>query len=110
MARHVFFVLTNAAPGRDDEYNRWHTEHLGDIVAVPGILSGQRFRLSATLTARAEYAYLVLYEVETDDPKAVLLEIQRRADGGSMVVSSAMAPDLYAACFEPITPVMYRRN
>lgn len=105
MPRQLFIVLTNAEPGRSDEYNDWHDEHLGEVVAVPGILSGQRFRVSAFRGEHAEYQYLTLYEIDVDDPGEVIREIQRRADSGTMVVSKAMSPDLLAACYVPITPV-----
>ncbi len=103
MERHIFIVLTNEVPGRDDEYNTWHTDHIKDILDVPEVVSGQRFKLSAPFGSRLKYGYLAMYDLYTDNPGKVLEEIQARADNGVITVSDAMSNDLWAACFRPIT-------
>src|SRR5690606_19186746 len=43
---YAYVVLSNPVPGRDQEYNDWYSNrHLADVVAVPGFVSAQRFRL-----------------------------------------------------------------
>jgi hypothetical protein len=40
-----FLVFSNAAEGQDEEFNRWYdAKHLPDVLAVPGIVDGQRYR------------------------------------------------------------------
>ena len=69
MARHVLVALTNAADGRDDEFNDWYNnQHLGDVLQIPGFVSAQRFKLGAAQRmASPPYKYLTLYEIETDN-------------------------------------------
>lgn len=56
-------VRSGPAEGREDEFNRWYDEvHLPEILAVPGFVSGRRYRA----TAESEYPYLAVYEIETD--------------------------------------------
>ena len=44
MAKYTFVVLTNAVEGKDDAFDEWYTNtHLGDVLAVPGFVSAQRF-------------------------------------------------------------------
>jgi len=44
MVKFTYLVLTNAVPGREEEFNRWYTEqHLPDVLRVPGVVSAQRF-------------------------------------------------------------------
>ena len=41
-------VLTNPVAGREDEYNDWYSNrHLGDVIAIPGIVAAQRFKANA---------------------------------------------------------------
>ena len=36
MAKHVFVVLTNATPGKDEAFNDWYTnQHIPDVLAIP---------------------------------------------------------------------------
>ena len=45
---HLFFVLTNPTAGMEAEYNRWYDDqHIPDVLAVPGFVGVQRFKLSA---------------------------------------------------------------
>ena len=70
--RYLLEVSSRSLPGREQEYNRWYDEtHLGEILALPGFVACERFeRLSPD---GQEFVELVtLYEVETDDPQALL--------------------------------------
>jgi hypothetical protein len=65
-------VLTNAAEGREDEFNEWYDNtHINEILAIPGMESGQRFRLPGEPGPNQPYRYLTIYEIETDDLDAV---------------------------------------
>jgi hypothetical protein len=76
MSRYRFVVLSNPVAGREDEFNEWYDKHhLHEILAIPGMSSAQRFRLSESSTpvgAEQPYRYLALYEIETDDLGAVI--------------------------------------
>jgi len=89
MARYAFLVFSDAVVGKEDEYNRWYNErHLEDVLAVPGFLAAQRFRLTLE-DAAAPARYLAIYEIETDDPQRTLAELQARAGTTAMPVSEA---------------------
>ena len=106
MAKHVFVVLTNAAPGKEDAYNDWYTNrHIPDVLAIPGIVAAQRFTLSTDQRAAPPhpYKYLALYEIETDDLKALLALLNERAGTSAMVISDAIDQQRLAWIFTPIT-------
>lgn len=87
-------VFNAAKPGQDAEFNRWYDEeHLPDVVAVPGFVSGQRFRRSA-IQLRKEVPpspqYLVVFTIVTDDLAAVFAELQRRGRSRQTPISPAV--------------------
>lgn len=71
MAKNVLVVLSNAVDGQDQAFNDWYTKtHLQDVIGIPGYVAAQRFRRADTQLGNAAdlpYAYLAIYEVETDD-------------------------------------------
>lgn len=102
--KHVFVVLTNAVEGREHEFNDWYTnQHLGDVVAIPGIISARRFQMSdAQRMADPPYKYCALYEIETDDLPAVMAELTKRSGTSAMPISGAMAQQRLAIVYRPI--------
>lgn len=105
MARYLLVVLTNAAEGRDDEFNAWYSgQHLRDVVAIPGIVSATRYRLAPLQRAQAQspYGYFALYEIETDDLSEVIAELNARSGTTAMTISDAMNAERFAYFFEPI--------
>ncbi|HTV96110.1 MAG TPA: hypothetical protein VME42_08895 [Steroidobacteraceae bacterium] len=105
MARFSFVVYSNPEEGREQEYNDWYSnQHLKDLLAIPGVLSARRFKLSDTqIHAGAQpYRYLAIYEIESDGVKSFLEEMTLRTSSGSMVVSSAMSPDVLPVFWEPL--------
>jgi hypothetical protein len=76
MSRYRFVVLSNPVAGREDEFNEWYDKHhLPEILAIPGMSSAQRFRLSepsAQVGADHPYRYLALYEIDTADIAEVI--------------------------------------
>lgn len=52
----------NVDPAAEAEFNDWYdTEHLPQLTAVPGVLSGRRYRVSDT---ESERRYLALYHLK----------------------------------------------
>lgn len=42
-------VYSNPVEGREQEYNDWYSnQHLNDLLAIPGVISARRFKLSGT--------------------------------------------------------------
>ena len=108
MRRFKLVVLSNAKDGREDEYNQWYNNrHLADVVAVPGFSSAQRFKLRDDMGFPHRHQYLAIYEIESDDPQAVIGELMRRRDTPAMLISEAL--DLESAVsglFEICSPVV----
>ena len=89
MAKHVFVVVTNPTPGKEKEYNDWYTNvHLGEVCAVEGITSAQRFNYNTGDNLAGPY--LALYEMETDNPSGVIAALQKAAESGNMQMSDAL--------------------
>jgi hypothetical protein len=69
MAAYKFVVLTNPAPGREDEFNDWYNgRHLDDVLSVPGFVAAQRLEHAGLeRDSSAKYKYLTIYDIESDD-------------------------------------------
>jgi len=86
MAIHQLLVLSNPAPGQEDAYNRWYDEiHLREVCEVPGIVAAQRF---AAAPGEA-WAYSATYEIEAEDPQAVVAEVMARVADGRIAMTDA---------------------
>ena len=106
MAKYDLIVLTNPAPGRDDEYNDWYTNtHLPDVLKVPGIAPAQRFRLAEHQRDSGPHAfnYLAIYHCETDDVRKIISELKVRSGTPDMVLSDSLDRERMVLFFEPIT-------
>jgi hypothetical protein len=104
MTKYVFCVFTNAVEGREAEYNDWYTNtHLADVVAVPGFVAAQRFKVEAAGQHGPAHRYLAIYEVETDDLEATKAALMNAAKSGAMPVSDALDPNVSAWYFEEIS-------
>jgi hypothetical protein len=102
MANVLQFVLSNATPGQDAEYNRWYEdEHLPHGVLTPGILAGQRFKRIAAPWPGGKHDYLTIWEI--DDPALALEELAKAKGGSTMPLSDSI--DM--AGIQP--PTMWRR-
>lgn len=95
-------VFSNPVEGREMDYNDWYsTIHIQETLKVPGVVSGQRFRLREGAT---RWRYVALFDLETDHPEDVIPEIRRRASNGTFAMSDAISfEDFYSGIFEPIT-------
>ncbi len=94
MAKFKLVVMTGPKAGREDEYNDWYNnQHLADVVAVPGFRSAQRFKLTDAMGFEHRNGYLAIYEIESDDPKAVMAEMFKRNGTPAMVLSEALDLD-----------------
>ncbi|MDB6100827.1 MAG: hypothetical protein JWO52_826 [Gammaproteobacteria bacterium] len=90
MAQYCFVVVTDALPGREEEFNAWYDQvHLADVLRIPGFVAAQRFKL-AQAEGSLPGRYLALYEIETGDPEAAVAELTRRSGTKQMIISEAM--------------------
>lgn len=65
----LYIVRTNAVRGREAEFDRWYdTVHLPEVLALPGFLSAQRYRLSAQqVLPDQQHGWLAVYEIDSSD-------------------------------------------
>jgi len=98
-------VLTRPVEGREQEYNDWYDgRHLDDILAVPGFVSARRFERKGEPVAGQPWPYLAIYEIDHDDPQAVLDAMLARVGTDAMPLSDAMDQDIYCVLYEERTP------
>jgi hypothetical protein len=98
MTRHLSLVFTNPAPGREAALNDWYEQHVPEVLGNhPGYAAARRYRRSDNQRATAipcPWAYLAVYDIETDD----LAATQQAADafkaaGGFTPHDGALADD-----------------
>lgn len=109
MTKHIFVVFTDPVPGRELEYNAWYNEHhLEDVLSIPGFVAAQRFKLVGDGQKNLPGSNLAIYEMETDDPAAVVATLNAAAHEGHMIISNALDIDsAVTAIFTPITERMH---
>jgi len=87
MTRYVIQFTSAARPGEDEVFNRWYDDvHVPDVLAIPGFLSCQRYRVVDAAASRPRY--VASYEVESDDPQATLGQLFN--SGNKMVISPSL--------------------
>lgn len=103
MARYKMLVLSRPTPGNEAQYNDWYQNiHLKQIVAIPGFVSAQRFKLAVNMQGDATYPYMAIYEVEADDIATAHAALVDAANNGGIAVSQAFDYDsVYASIYEP---------
>ena len=105
MKKFISIARTNAAEGREADYNDWYEkQHVFDVLAIPGIMSAQRFRVSDKSRQTLGYRYMALYEIETDDIQDIHRAIAERAGTDAMPRSDAVGADRMFLDYEVISP------
>jgi hypothetical protein len=97
MSRYIFAVHSNAAEGRDEEYNDWYSNHhLKDLLACPGVVSARRLTLAERQvhSGPQPFKYFCLYEIETDDLQSFIDELIARAGTQRMPISQSLGNSL----------------
>lgn len=109
----AYVVLSNPVQGREDEYNDWYTNtHLTDVIAVPGFVAAQRFRLhDAKAQGAPQQRYMAIYTLRSDEPEAVLASLTALVETGQMTISEAFSQDgLSDNLYEVLTPPVTHSN
>jgi hypothetical protein len=99
-------VMSDPVEGREVQYNTWYEDvHLPQLLALDGIKSARRLRRARTLGERDAYAYLAIYEIETEDIDSVLENLVNTATAGQFSMSDAIdSENTYAAVYEDLGP------
>lgn len=83
-------ALTRPQPGREAEYHEWYdTKHLPELVNTFGMAGAQRYKLAARLMGSDPNEFLAIYDIEADDPMALLGAIGEASKAGQLTPSDA---------------------
>ena len=96
MAQAVLLVETRpVSTERAEEFNEWYdTVHIPEIIAkVPGFIGARRYLTSPASPTQPEQPYLAIYEIEADDPDAVLREMQRAVAERELAQTTSLSRD-----------------
>jgi hypothetical protein len=89
---HRLFVFTNAKPGHDAAFNDWYDNtHLPQILALPMVVSAQRFEVQPDAGGEVAHRYLAVYEV-AGDPADAQEAIAKGIADGSIEMRDVMGP------------------
>jgi hypothetical protein len=85
----TLMVFASPAEGREHDFNEWYDNiHLPEFVALPGVVSGQRFSLAPT-SPKAKTSYAAIYQLSAQ-PAEVLKAMDAAIKDGSMHMSDAL--------------------
>jgi hypothetical protein len=95
MARFAYAVLSRAVPGREEEFVAWYRDrHFHDVLKMPGVVGGKlvslEFQRVYELDDAPQWTLLTLYELEGDDPEAVIDSIKAASGSDQMPMSDAL--------------------
>ena len=63
-------------PARQEEFNDWYLyTHFHDLLETPGLVQAHRYRSLNPKPKEGDAQYLALYEIDSDDPAAVVRQI-----------------------------------
>lgn len=97
MARFQYVILSRAEPDRENEFATWYDGvHLADVVRVDGVVSARRYPIRwirAETVETPQWRSLAIYEIESDDPDAVIARIAETSGSDAMPISDALSLD-----------------
>jgi hypothetical protein len=99
-----FWVFSNPAEGREEEYNAWNEAHVRDVVRAPGFHAAQRFRLHNVGRGELSHGYLNIYEMDATTVEAATAALAALAGSGLSRSDAARDDDVVALLLEPCSP------
>jgi hypothetical protein len=84
MPKGLLVAFSNPLPGQEDAYNAWFGTLIQEALAVPGIVTARRYRLTSPQhphAAAADNRYLALYDLDGDFME-IVGEATRRREAG----------------------------
>jgi len=98
MTKRLMVTLTNAAEGRDEEFNDWYDNvHIPDVLTIDGVQSAQRFEVEGDDPA-APHRYLTIYELDREGA-AVMGDIIDAMGSGTFTGSESIDGSTAAVSF-----------
>ena len=97
MASFQYVILSRSKPGREDEFAAWYSDqHLPDVCRMPGVVSARLFRIGLQKVYELDapqWTLLTIYELNGDDPQAIIDSIVAVSGSESMPLSDALTKD-----------------
>jgi hypothetical protein len=109
---HRTLVFSNAAEGREADYNAWYDHrHVPEVLAgAPSYVAAQRYRCSEHQRSTAipcPWRYLAIYELETEDLQEVYATMDALRDAGRFTPhDGALADDHVAWTYTELWPML----
>ncbi|CAB4916732.1 unannotated protein [freshwater metagenome] len=106
-AAHRLLILSNPAPGKEEEFHAWYPERLAQFLTIPGFDAVQQFELSddqfpPEAIPPSEHQYMTVYEVSSSPEEA----IERLMDVGMATVPDVIdAASRRAFWFSAVGPL-----
>jgi hypothetical protein len=102
MTDYKLIMLSNALPGKDEEFKKWYDRHLDDMLKIPGVVGAQCFDYHMELSEKPESPFknMAVYEISTEDLTHTLKALQGAAGTDAMPMSSAMDPKTLAVVYK----------
>jgi hypothetical protein len=105
--RYILMEFTNALPGKDADFDKFANQRIQSVLALPGWMAAQRFRMADT-PGRApgdKPKYLTVWEAEGVSAQTVNSTLNQALESGA-VRKNAAADEKAAEIvyWEPITP------
>jgi len=98
MAKRLMVIMSNAAEGRDEEFNDWYDNvHLPAICSIEGVVSATRYEIDDDDTA-APHRYMTIYEIDREG-EAVMDQIVKGMASGEVVISDSLDPSTGSSTF-----------
>ena len=83
---YTLIVYTSPVDGREDEYNAWYDDiHLAEFSALPGVISGRRYKVAAD--GKPQYA--AIYELSAH-PDTVMAAMNDGIKNGTVQWSDTL--------------------
>ena len=109
MSKQILIALRNPVEGKEQEFNdSYDNQHIPDVLALPGCLSAQRFKLSVDQIPGwpPPHRYLAIYEFESETLALTVKTFLERAGTPAPRRIDGVARDttFLTAFFEPLGP------
>ena len=106
MARRIFVVESNpSSPEKAAEFEAWYqNEHLPEVLAVPGMVSATRYRVSDDAPAMGgplTHRYMVVYEID-GEPNDVMAAMGKASQAGEIRQSDLLGKDAKMRFYEQL--------
>ena len=105
MPKGLLIAFSHPLPGEEGPYNAWMGQHIQEALAVPGIMTAQRYKLAHQVPgfAEADNHYVQVYDLEGDFDTIIAEAGRRRRENEWVPRQGIDMSRVKEWVFEPIT-------